>query len=148
MRGSASRSDMRRNVYVGRCPTPRLGFFFGKKNPKDPKKPKKGKGKRRGDGMSVCATFPKRGLCCKRCAPPHTAPKEKDMCALPRPFTARCAVSGFMPRTNNKLSGRPSIEMPKHCVFLLSQHCRRKMRIFGRCKSALGQKRAGKIEYS
>ena len=25
--GSASRSDMRENVYVGRCPTPRLGFF-------------------------------------------------------------------------------------------------------------------------
>ena len=53
----APRPDMRENVYVGRCPTPRLGFFFGKKNPKDPKKPKKGKGKRRGDGMSVCAEF-------------------------------------------------------------------------------------------
>ena len=62
MRGSASRPDMRENVYVGRCPTPRLGFFFGKKNPKDPKKPKKGKGKRRGGKTFVCATFPKREL--------------------------------------------------------------------------------------
>ena len=35
----APRPDMRENVYVGRCPTPRLGFFFEKKNPKDPKKP-------------------------------------------------------------------------------------------------------------
>ena len=42
----APRPDMRENVYVGRCPSPRLGFFFGKKNPKDPKKPRKGKGKR------------------------------------------------------------------------------------------------------
>lgn len=50
----APRPDMRENVYVGRCPTPRLGFF--EKNPKDPKNRKrvKEKGKVRRRNVCLC----------------------------------------------------------------------------------------------
>ena len=48
----ASRSGMKENVYVGRCPTPRSGTFLGKST-RDPKKPdwvKKGEARR----QNVC----------------------------------------------------------------------------------------------
>ena len=35
----APHPDMREGIYAGFHPAPHLGFFFGKKNPKDPKKP-------------------------------------------------------------------------------------------------------------
>ena len=35
----APHPDMRGKVFMGLRPMPHLGFFFGKKNPKNPKKP-------------------------------------------------------------------------------------------------------------
>ena len=66
----------RRGIYARLRLALRLGFFFGKMNPKDPKKPKKGKWKRRGKATECMSVqiFCRRGRI-ERCPTPR--PREK-----------------------------------------------------------------------